>query len=484
MKRSNYKTIFHIPSLGGAWGGHIPSLGGAWGGHIPSFGGAWGGHIPSFGGAWGGHIPSFGGAWGGLLCLLLLSSCLKDQDDYFSESPSERLVNTMQHVKQLLCSAEYGWEFEYYPHSSLAYGGIVYTVKFDSLTATVACSLVPDSTYTSYYKMTNDNGPVLTFDTYNPLLHYFSTPSATEYEAKGGEFEFVIDSIADDQIVLYGKKTRNTMYLRRLTAPADNYTAKTIRIFDNFIERFTGTIGGIETEGKFTLSSKRLVVATPTDTITNCFTYTDYGIRFYRPMHIGNATVQTFAFDPETQQLTCLDKGYENITLQGIPFDEQTMALKDYTGNYALRYDGTKSARVSITVNRIDGSLILSGLSPMYNLQLTYDYDTGDLKLSPQVVGEYNGRTVYFVSYGSDGGHVWLADDASFTIKWNKNKYYPAFNFQATNPQLYNCDSALLVMVYTNEEGQLTAAVMDDGAWLTNNSPLIQNIRSLTKLRN
>ena len=451
MKRSNYKTIFHIPSLGGAWGG---------------------------------HIPSFGGAWGGLLCLLLLSSCLKDQDDYFSESPSERLVNTMQHVKQLLCSAEYGWEFEYYPHSSLAYGGIVYTVKFDSLTATVACSLVPDSTYTSYYKMTNDNGPVLTFDTYNPLLHYFSTPSATEYEAKGGEFEFVIDSIADDQIVLYGKKTRNTMYLRRLTAPADNYTAKTIRIFDNFIERFTGTIGGIETEGKFTLSSKRLVVATPTDTITNCFTYTDYGIRFYRPMHIGNATVQTFAFDPETQQLTCLDKGYENITLQGIPFDEQTMALKDYTGNYALRYDGTKSARVSITVNRIDGSLILSGLSPMYNLQLTYDYDTGDLKLSPQVVGEYNGRTVYFVSYGSDGGHVWLADDASFTIKWNKNKYYPAFNFQATNPQLYNCDSALLVMVYTNEEGQLTAAVMDDGAWLTNNSPLIQNIRSLTKLRN
>ena len=451
MKRSNYKTIFHIPSFGGAWGG---------------------------------HIPSFGGAWGGLLCLLLLSSCLKDQDDYFSESPSERLVNTMQHVKQLLRSAEYGWEFEYYPHSSLAYGGIVYTVKFDSLTATVACSLVPDSTYTSYYKMTNDNGPVLSFDTYNPLLHYFSTPSATEYEAKGGEFEFVVDSIADDQIVLYGKKTRNTMYLRRLTAPADDYSAKTIRIFDNFVERFTGTIGGIETEGKFNLSSKRLVVATPTDTITNCFTYTDYGIRFYRPMRIGNATVQTFAFDPETQQLTCLDKGYESITLQGIPFDEQTMALKDYAGNYALRYDGTKSARVSITVNRIDGSLILSGLSPMYNLQLTYDYDTGDLKLSPQVVGEYNGRTVYFVSYGSDGGHVWLADDASFTIKWNKNKYYPAFNFQATNPQLYNCDSALLVMVYTNEEGQLTAAVMDDGAWLTNNSPLIQNIRSLTKLRN
>ena len=126
----------------------------------------------------------------------------------------------------------------------------------------------------------------------------------------------------------------------------------------------------------------------------------------------------------------------------------------------------------------------MKGLSPMFSLILTYDYTTGDLHLKPQVVGEYNGRTVYFVSYATDGGHVWLADDASFTIRWNKNKYYPAFNFQATNPHLYNCDSALLVMVYTNEEGQLTAAVMDDGAWLVNNSPLIQNIRSLTKVRN
>lgn len=416
---------------------------------------------------------------------LALTSCLKDQEDYFEEPSSERMANTMQRVQQILRSAEYGWEFEYYPSSDLAYGGIVYTVKFDSLTATVSCSLVPDSTYTSYYRMTNDNGPVLTFDTYNPLLHYFSTPSSGEYEAKGGEFEFVIDSIANDQITLYGKKTRNTMYLRRLTANPDEYTKKTIDIYDNFVERLTGNIGSAEVEGKFNLKNKSLQIVSGGDTLTNHFTYTDYGIRFYRPIRLGGAAVQSFGFDVETQQLTCRDPGYENITLQGIPFDENTMAFKDYEGNYILRYaNGNSSVRVAIELNRIDGSLLLTGLSPHYDLRVTYDYETGDLSLTPQVIGEVNGRTVYFCSYSSEAGNIWITENASFNIKWNGNKRYAAFNFSPTDANRYNCDSGLIVMVYYNEEGKLTASLMDDGSWLINGSPLLSNIRSLTKLRN
>lgn len=417
--------------------------------------------------------------------LAVFTSCLKEQDDYFPESPSERMASTMERVHTLLCNAEYGWEFEYYPGSSMDYGGIVYTVKFDKLTAEVACSLVPDSTYTSYYRMTNDNGPVLTFDTYNPLLHYFSTPSASEYEAKGGEFEFVVDSIADDLIVLYGKKTRNTMYLRRLTAPAAGYTAKAIHVYDNFVERISGTIGNVEAEGVFNLSNKHLTLVAGSDTIRNAFSFTDYGIHFYRPMTVGGVKVQSFAYDADTRMLTCLDKGAEQISVQGIPFDEKKMALKDYEGNYALRFSGgDRTQRVRIDLNRLDGTLVLSGLSPKYNLRLTYDYDTGNLKLTPQVVGEINGRTVYFVTYSSERGSVWLSDDASFTIKWNGNKVYSVFNFEPTNPQLYNCDSALLVLVYTNNDGNLTATVMDDGAWYTAGSPLIANIKSLSKMRN
>ena len=164
------------------------------------------------------------------------TSCTSEVDDYFPQSASQRLAATTDRARQILRSAEYGWEFEYYPGSDLAYGGMVYTVRFDSLTATVGCSLIPDSTATSLYRLTNDNGPVLTFDSYNSLLHYFATPSTEEYEAKGGDFEFVIDSLSEDFISLYGKKTRNTMYLRRLTASPDEYAEKTISIFDHFVD--------------------------------------------------------------------------------------------------------------------------------------------------------------------------------------------------------------------------------------------------------
>ena len=140
-------------------------------------------------------------AWGiFMLASLLFTSCLKNQEDFFDDSASTRMTNTINKTKEILRNSEYGWEFEYYPDRDLSYGGLVYTVKFDSLDATIACSLIPDSTVTSYYRVTNDNGPVLTFDTYNPLMHYFATPSAGEYEAKDGDFEFVIEKLGDDEI--------------------------------------------------------------------------------------------------------------------------------------------------------------------------------------------------------------------------------------------------------------------------------------------
>ena len=88
---------------------------------------------------------------------LVLTSCFKQQEDLFDEPASTRLQNTMDKVRTILRSAEYGWEFEYYPGSDLEYGGIVYLLKFDSLTVDVVCSLIPDSVETTYYRMTNES---------------------------------------------------------------------------------------------------------------------------------------------------------------------------------------------------------------------------------------------------------------------------------------------------------------------------------------
>ena len=419
-----------------------------------------------------------------LLVVLTFSSCLKDQEDYFDQPASERLKTTISDVTRILRSAEYGWEFEYYPSSTLDYGGIVYTVKFDSLTATVACSLVPDSTETTLYRLTNDSGPVLTFDTYNNLLHYFSTPNSEEYEAKGGEFEFVINEITDDQITLYGKKTRNTMYLRRLKASPDEYAQKTINIFDNFVRGFEGTIGGDSVSGAVNLSNKSIEVAYKGDTITAHYTYNDRGIRLYAPLRLGGTTMQSFSFDTENQTLQCLDEGATDVTFQGIPFDESIVSFSSYESNYLLRYNGNSSStRVSLVANRLDGTYRLRGLSQHFELLLTYDHTTGYLRLAPQVIGEYNGNAVYLLSYNSSTGNVWLTEDASFTLKWNNNRIYPAYNFSATNPSRYSCNSLILAMLVLTENNTYNAVLMSDPEWVINGSPALTNLTSLQKTR-
>ncbi|MDD7760398.1 MAG: DUF4302 domain-containing protein, partial [Bacteroidales bacterium] len=80
---------------------------------------------------------------------------------------------------------------------------------------------------TSLYEMIADNGPVLTFNTYNKLFHIFADPndipSTGEDDETGfgheGDYEFVVHEATADQIFLKGKKYGISIYLRKL--PAD-----------------------------------------------------------------------------------------------------------------------------------------------------------------------------------------------------------------------------------------------------------------------
>lgn len=410
-----------------------------------------------------------------------LTSCLKDQEDYFDTPASERLQNKIEQVKQTLRSSPYGWEFEYYPGSELAYGGIVYTVRFDSLTATVGCSLMPDSTETTFYRVTNDNGPVLTFDTYNRLLHYFSTPSTGEYEAKGGEFEFVVNDVTDTLITLYGKKTRNTMYLRRFTHSADDYAAKTVAMYDSIAAGFTGTVGGTPVEGRLSIMDKQLTVDAAGVTATVPFAFTDRGIHLYRPLSIGGVAVQTLAYDIRSDRFTCLDPGAHDVELHGVPSPDGVVRFADYAGKYTLRYSGRTTVSVTLVPSRMDGTYRLRGLSPKFELVLNYDRETGNLTLAPQIVGDINGASVYLLTFSSTTGRVWLNDAASLTLTWNKSIARVAYQFSATNPDLYPCDSAILYMIYYDEEGNASAKAVTDPEWLVNGSAMLTALTSLQR---
>lgn len=123
-----------------------------------------------------------------LLPMFAFQSCLKDQEEIFDKDAALRVQDAMDNADKAFTSAENGWLLEYYPEEAQSYGGCVFTIKFADGKATVSSDLNPGNSCESLYKMTNDQGPVLTFDTYNDLMHLFATPSAGNYEAYHGDF--------------------------------------------------------------------------------------------------------------------------------------------------------------------------------------------------------------------------------------------------------------------------------------------------------
>lgn len=156
---------------------------------------------------------------------LMLTSCLKDQEDVFSDSASARSAKYLDNVRKVLTSSENGWVLNYYPDRELSYGGYVYTLKFDQENVEVFSELASDDapSKTSSYILNNENGPVLMFDTYNEYMHFFATPHGSSgaggYEAYDGDFLFIVMNISDDQntITLKGSRSGNMMYMHRLT---------------------------------------------------------------------------------------------------------------------------------------------------------------------------------------------------------------------------------------------------------------------------
>ena len=419
-----------------------------------------------------------------LLAVVLLCACTNEVEDAFDQSASIRLQSTIDQVKTVLKSADYGWELEYYAGSELTYGGTVFILKFDGQTVSADCSLLPGQTSTSLYKVTNDQGPILSFDTYNPLLHYYSTPSGREYEAKGGDFEFVVDSVGADRIKLIGKKSHNTMYMRRLQASADDYATQTIHIFDHFVDSIQGTIAGVPIKGKFDLTSKSLMISSSGDTTVRMpFAFNNQGLRFYRPIMVNGQPLQTLLYDPATKTFTSSDPGFETLQLQGIAYPSDYMSFSLYEGDYSLVFDGSKRTDVSLVANRLEGNYRLKGLSRHYDLVLNYHPQSGTLTLGSQQIGEVNGNPVYFVCYDVDqtSGGLSLIDEQQFTLTWNKNRFYPSLSFSATHPNLNNCNSGLLIYVYYTEDNSVAAALMEDSEWTVNGSPLIQRLKQMNK---
>ena len=239
---------------------------------------------------------------------LFLQSCLKDQEDVFDSPYSKRVSDFLQQAQDTLVKAPYGWALDYYPESNQSYGGVAYTIRFTRDNAIVRYENNPDDgEVKSRYSMKDDSGPVLSFDTYNDFLHVYATPKDGEYRGKEGDFEFIIDSIGSGCVKLHGKKSENTMYLRKLTADAAEYMEKVTEVSADFIfSEMKVTVGGKPYSIVITDLDNRQLALYDGNTLvgTSAYAFTDHGIRLYLPVTVNGVRLYDFTYDSATAKLS------------------------------------------------------------------------------------------------------------------------------------------------------------------------------------
>lgn len=142
--------------------------------------------------------------------LLGLNSCYKTEEDIWEDSSAVRTEKTLAAYEDALCAEENGWVLQYFANESeQAYPLLMKFKKNSEVTMAANNSVSSSSGYTektSTFDLISDMGPVLTFNTYNPLLHCFSDPGS---DGLGhlGDYEFqIMGQNEDGSFDLRGKK--------------------------------------------------------------------------------------------------------------------------------------------------------------------------------------------------------------------------------------------------------------------------------------
>lgn len=421
-----------------------------------------------------------------LLPLLVFQSCMKDQEDLFDEPSSLRMQKALDNTRKVLRESEKGWLIDYYVGDNQKYGGYAFTVKFDSLTCTASSELSAD-TATSYYKLTTDDGPVLTFDTYNTVLHALATPSANNYEGSHADYEFIILSADSNEVVLKGKKTGSIMKMHPLTETSSAYLSRVDSLVGNFvINGASGTVDKTSLDMLVSIDNRQIEYSSSNDSTISgftAFTITDKGVRLYEPITVGGKKLQNFTFDANKTTLTCTDAS--DVTLQGtLPVGY--FKYSDYAGDYSFKYSPVSGEKTALTMDvkltpSGDGTTYkLDGLNPNFSPILKYNKSKGILEMNSQVIGEYQGYKIWLCAWQVGGSLTW-DPAAGMVLKYNQSASLSgklAFKWTSNGYSGISANSFIMWLIDSNGKN---AGAFVNPAWAVNNSNRFYYLDSLIK---
>lgn len=373
----------------------------------------------------------------GALAALSFQSCLFEQEDLFDKSASERLSDALENAQKVLQGPSQGWLMYYYPDNEQLYGGYNYIVKFSPSEATVWSENIEGS-YSSTYRMGTDDGPVLSFDSFNYGFHYFATPSGGSgnlygetgmYQAHRGDFEFVILSATPEEVRLKGKRSGCLVVMVPFSGDPEQYISSVNDMIEQiFVSSFDGTIGGEQGHIFLDLSNRQAYVSLTDEQYEGKefkmpYMYTDKGIRLYKPVEVGTHTVSELVWEADTQKLLSVAGAADAIDLVGT-LPEGWHAYDDYLGNWTLTFNSEKNTMEGIVISQTERgkSFTISGLSDQFDVVATYNLGTGKMTLLSQIVGkDENNYDIRMASWDSKAGYVNYGNTIGFTLTFGPN---------------------------------------------------------------
>lgn len=276
---------------------------------------------------------------------LALQACLFQEDDIFEKSSANRASENVAELQELLVNVPNGWRMEYYPGTDYSMGGITLLCRFDGNNVTIMSEIGSAKTasgkeVSSLYKITSEESTVLTFDSFNELIHCFSEPVMGMNTNLEGDYEFVYMGQEGDKVFLQGRRYHNTMVMTPLTQGIDwkDYINQLNLIEkEAFLKTYSLTVGGQEIGSAVRTSHLFSLTVNGQASDIAPFIYTPEGIRFKEAKTVQGKTVQNFIWNKVDMTFTCSDEGASDVTLKAF-YPQDYTPYEDYLGFYYMFY--------------------------------------------------------------------------------------------------------------------------------------------------
>ncbi len=394
-----------------------------------------------------------------ILCLLGLAgmqSCsLHDDTEDFDTPAANRIENTVENAKNILESAPNGWELHYVTGENNSGGGYTFLLKFADGKVEVAgdaAVATPAERAKSSYDINRSMGPVLTFNTYNSILHKLGSPNMGQIEGEQGDWEFVITDLTDNTISLRGKKWGNSMVMTRLpestdwTARLDSIATVSKAICTNYLIN-----GSDKKEDAIDMDADSRRVSYISDgKVTDIpFFITTTGIQAIKPIAMDKVTFSELELKDGSLKIKDNDQVSIDPYIAPIEAWEGTWALNAMAGSCDItltKYEGDDESE-----NVLEGTFTLNGEE--YAVYFDYDPETGNLHLDNQVINDPTGKYYGLWLMNADLEKGALVGEGGMNLVWYGVTQEPKFVDDGVAAKYgYNTDTFIALAV--NSQGQ------------------------------